>query len=144
MMNDKNVLYVCLKLNPESRGRLRELTCEMFNDEYCRLLCDHLTLAYGPEVRDFDESLIGRKATISASKVAFDENIAALVVDRDQVKRLGMTSRRTPHITLAIFDHSTQPAYSNHMLNSEHEVIEFAPEDEIRLTGEIVAVMKRK
>ena len=142
-MNDAETLYVCLKLNPESRGRLRELTVEMFNDEYCRLLCDHLTLAYGPEVRDFDESLIGRKATISASKVAFDENIAALEVDRDQVKRLGVHNRH-PHITLAIFDHSTQPAYSNHMLNSEHEVIEFAPEDEIRLTGEIVAVMKRK
>ena len=82
-MNDAKTLYVCLKLNPESRGRLRELTVEMFNDEYCRLLCDHLTLAYGPEVRNFDESLIGRKATISASKVAFDENIAALAVDRD-------------------------------------------------------------
>ena len=84
-MNDKNVLYVCLKLNPESRGELRELVCEVFNDEYCRLLCDHLTLAYGPEVRDFDEKLIGQKATISASQIAFDENIAALVVDRDQV-----------------------------------------------------------
>ena len=142
-MNDAETLYVCLKLDPESRGRLRNLTVEMFNDEYCRLLCDHLTLAYGPEVRNFDESLIGRKATISASKVAFDENIAALVVDRDQVKRLGMTSRRTPHITLAIFNSSVQPAYSNHMLNSDHEVIEFS-EDEIRLTGEIVAVMKRK
>ena len=58
-MNDENVIYVCLKLDLESRGELRELVCEMFNDEYCRLLCDHLTLAYGPEVRDFDESLIG-------------------------------------------------------------------------------------
>ena len=140
-MNDAETLYVCLKLNPESRGRLRELTVEMFNDEYCRLLCDHLTLAYGPEVRDFDESLIGRKAAISASKVAFDENIAALVVDRDQVKRLGVHNKH-PHITLAIFDHSTQPAYSNHMLNSEHEVIEFYPEDEIRLSGEIVAIKR--
>ena len=136
-MNDENVIYVCLKLNPESRGILRELTCEVFNDEYCRLLCDHLTLAYGPEVRDFDESLIGQKATISASEIAFDDRIAALVVDRDQVKRLGV------HITLAIFDHSTQPAYSNHMLNSEHEVIEFS-EDEIRLTGEVQEVMKRR
>ena len=142
-MNDENVIYVCLKLNPDSRGRLRNLTVEMFNDEYCRLLCDHLTLAYGPEVRDFDESLIGRKATISASKVAFDENIAALVVDRDQVKRLGVHNKH-PHITLAIFDHSTQPAYSNHMLAGEHEVIEFAPEDEIVLSGEVQAVMKRK
>ena len=139
-MDDENVIYVCLKLNPESRGELRELVCEMFNDEYCRLLCDHLTLAYGPEVRDFDESLIGRKATISASKVAFDENIAALVVDRDQVKRLGVHNKH-PHITLAIFNSSVQPAYSNHMLNSEHEVIEF-PEDEIRLSGEIVAVRR--
>ena len=142
-MNDAETLYVCLKLDPESRGRLRNLTVEMFNDEYCRLLCDHLTLAYGPEVGDFDESLIGRKATISASKVAFDENIAALVVDRDQVKRLGVHNKH-PHITLAIFDHSTQPAYSNHMLAGEHEVIEFDPDEEIRLTGEIVAVMKRK
>lgn len=140
-MNADNVIYICIKLDPESRGELRDLTCEVFNDEYCRLLCDHLTLAYGPEVRDFDESLIGRKATISASEIAFDENIAALVVDRGQVKRLGMSSR-TPHITLAIFNSSVQPAYSNHMLNSEHEVIEFDPEDEIRLTGEIVAIKR--
>ena len=142
-MNDAETIYVCLKLDPDSRGRLRNLTVEMFNDEYCRLLCDHLTLAYGPEVRDFDESLIGRKATISASQVAFDENIAALVVDRDQVKILGVHNKH-PHITLAIFNSSVQPAYSNHMLNSEHEVIEFDPEDEIRLTGEVQAVMKRK
>lgn len=143
-MNDENVIYVCLKLNPESRGELRELVCEVFNDEYCRLLCDHLTLAYGHEVRDFDESLIGRKATISASEIAFDDRIAALVVDRDQVESLGVHNKH-PHITLAIFDHSTQPAYSNHMLNSEHEVIEFAdPEDEIVLSGEVQAVMKRK
>ena len=140
-MDDSKTLYVCLKLNPISRGRLRELTVEMFNDEYCRLLCDHLTLAYGPEVRDFDESLIGRKATIAASKVAFDENIAALEVDRDQMKRLGVHNKH-PHITLAIFNSSVQPAYSNHMLAGEHEVIEFAPEDEIRLTGEIVAIKR--
>ena len=141
-MNDENVIYVCLNLDPESRGELRELVCEVFNDEYCRLLCDHLTLAYGPEVRDFDESLIGRKATITSSAMAYDEHVAALVVDRDQVERLGVHNKH-PHITLAIFDHSTRPAYSNHMLNSEHELIEFS-EDEIRLTGEIVAVMKRK
>ena len=59
------------------------------------------------------------------------------------VKRLGMTSRRTPHITLAIFNSSVQPAYSNHMLAGEHEVIEF-PEDEIVLSGEVQVVMKRK
>ena len=139
-MNDAETLYVCLKLNPESKGELRELVCEVFNDKYCRLLCDHLTLAYGPEVRDFDEKLIGQKATISASQIAFDENIAALVVDRDQVKRLGVHNKH-PHITLAIFNSSVQPAYSNHMLNSEHEVIEF-PEDEIRLAGEIVAIKR--
>lgn len=141
-MNDENVIYVCLKLDLESRGELRELVCEMFNDEYCRLLCDHLTLAYGPEVRDFDESLIGRKATISASQIAFDENIAALVVDRDQVKRLGVHNKH-PHITLAIFNSSVQPAYSNHMLAGEHEVVEF-PDEEIVLSGEVQAVMKRK
>ena len=139
-MNIDNVIYICIKLDPESRGELRDLTCEVFNDEYCRLLCDHLTLAYGNQVLNFDENLIAQKVSITSSQIAYDDHIAALVVDREQVKSLGVHNEH-PHITLAIFDHSTQPAYSNHMLDSEYELIEF-PEDEIRLTGEIVAIRR--
>ena len=137
----KDILYICLKLDGESRGKLRELVSEVFSDEYCRLLCDHLTLAFGRECELYDMSLVGTKATITADTIAYDDRIAALVVAKSQVENLGVNNKH-PHITLAIFDHSTRPVYSNQMLEyKDYDTIEFV-EDKIELTGQIQAVTK--
>ena len=139
MKND--ILYICLKLDDESKAKLKSLVSEIFNDEYCRLLCDHLTLAFGRECELYDESLLGTEATIVADTVAYDDRIAALVVDRGQVQKLGVNNEH-PHITLAIFDHSTRPVYSNQMLASnDYEMVEFV-EDKIELKGQVLAVTK--
>ena len=96
---------------------------EIFSDEYCKLLCDHLTLAFGRECELFDMDLLGTEATIVADTVAYDDRIAALVVDRGQVEKLGVNNEN-PHITLAIFNHSTRPVYSNQMLASnDYEMV---------------------
>ena len=139
-MND-DILYICLKLDEESKTKLKILTNEIFNDEYSRMFCDHLTLAYGRECESYDMELLGIKATIVADTVAYDDRIAALVVDRSQVEKLGVNNEH-PHVTLAIFDHETKPVYSNQLLaQDDYDVLEF-PEDPITLTGEVVAVRK--
>jgi tRNA splicing ligase len=98
-------------------------------------------LAFGRECELYDESLLGTKATIVADTVAYDDRIAALVVDRGQVEKLGVNNEH-PHITLAIFDHSTKPVYSNQLLDSgDYELVEF-PEDKIELRGQVLAVTK--
>lgn len=141
-MND-DILYICLKLDEESKTKLRILVSEIFNDEYCRLLCDHLTLAFGRECELYDKSLLGTEATIVADTIAYDDRIAALVVDRSQVEKLGVNNEH-PHITLAIFDHSTRPVYSNEMLAyNDYELVEF-PEDKIELKGQVLAVTKNQ
>lgn len=123
MNNTKDILYICLKLDDESKTKLRTLVSEIFSDEYCKLLCDHLTLAFGRECELFDMDLLGTEATIVADTVAYDDRIAALVVDRGQVEKLGVNNEN-PHITLAIFDHSTRPVYSNQMLASnDYEMV---------------------
>ena len=143
-MGDFNdIMYICIKLDGESRGRLRDLVTEVFNDEYCRLLCDHLTLAFGRECELFDMGLIGKKVKIMSGKIAFNDRIAALVVDRGQVEKYGVNNEH-PHITLAIFDHFTQPAYSNQMLgdaDEDYETVEFK-DVPLELSGEIVSVPK--
>lgn len=141
-MND-DILYICLKLDEESKTKLRILVSEIFNDEYCRLLCDHLTLAFGRECELYDKSLLGTEATIVADTIAYDDRIAALVVDRSQLEKLGVNNEH-PHITLAIFDHSTRPVYSNEMLAyNDYELVEF-PEDKIELKGQVLAVTKNQ
>lgn len=140
-MRTEDIIYICLKLDEESKTKLRILVSEIFNDEYCRLLCDHLTLAFGRECELYDESLLGTEATIVADTIAYDDRIAALVVDRSQVEKLGVNNEH-PHITLAIFDHSTRPVYSNEMLAyNDYEIVEF-PEDKIELKGRVLAVTR--
>ena len=140
-MRTEDIIYICLKLDEESKTKLRILVSEIFSDEYCRLLCDHLTLAYGRECESYDMELIGTEAKIVADTIAYDDRIAALVVDRSQVEKYGVNNEH-PHITLAIFDHSTKPVYSNDLLASEdYDIIEFV-EDKIELTGQILAVTR--
>lgn len=140
-MRTEDIIYICLKLDEESKTKLRILVSEIFNDEYCRLICDHLTLAFGRECELFDMDLLGIEATIVADTIAYDDRIAALVVDRSQVEKLGVNNEH-PHITLAIFDHSTRPVYSNEMLAyNDYEIVEF-PEDKIELKGRVLAVTK--
>lgn len=136
-----DILYICLKLDDKSKSELRQLVAEIFADEYSRLLCDHLTLAFGRECELFDMDLIGKKATIVSNQIAYDDRIAALVVDRSQVEDLGVNNEH-PHVTLAIFDSSIRPVYSNQLLaQDDYDMLEF-PEDPITLTGEVVAVRK--
>lgn len=80
----KNILYICLKLDGRSKVKLMETLDEYFGDyQYTKTFCDHLTLAFGKEVLDFDEELLGQQATISSNVVAFDHKCIALVVDRE-------------------------------------------------------------
>ena len=48
-MDTDDILYICVKLDNESKAKLRELAAEAFNGDYCKLFCDHLTLAFGRE-----------------------------------------------------------------------------------------------
>lgn len=140
-MRTEDIIYICLKLDEESKTKLKILANEIFNDEYSRMFCDHLTLAYGRECESYDMGLIGSEAKIVADTVAYDDRIAALVVDRSQVEKLGVNNEH-PHITLAIFDHSTKPSYSNQMLASDdYEIVEFV-EDKIELKGQVLAVTR--
>ena len=143
-MSDINdILYICVKLDGESKAKLRELVAEAFNDDYCRLFCDHLTLAFGREVELFDLDLIGEKVKLVSDTVAFNDRIAALVVDRGQVEKYGVNNEH-PHITLVTFDHSTKPVYSNQMLGDRdegYETVTFKDEP-LELSGEIAAVPK--
>lgn len=140
MMTD-DILYICLKLDNESKVALKSIVAEAFSDEYCQLFCDHLTLAYGRECDLYDMDLLGKEVNLVADTIAYDDRIAALVVDMSQVERYGVNNEH-PHITLATFDHSTRPVYSNELLASDdYEVIQFV-EDKIELSGQIVAVHK--
>ena len=141
MNNIKDILYVCVKLDNESKVKLKNIVSEMFGDDYTKLFCDHLTLAFGREVELFDMDLLGSEVKIVADTVAYDDKIAALVVDRDQVEELGVNNEH-PHVTLATFDHSTRPVYSNQMFASnDYEMVEFV-EDKIELKGQVLAVAK--
>lgn len=142
-MDIDDILYICIKLDDKSKTELKCLVNEMFADDYAKLFCDHLTLAFGREVELFDLDLIGEKVKIVSGTVAFNEKIAALVVDRSQVEKYGVNNEH-PHITLATFDYITRPVYSNHMLSLRdegYETVEFS-NDPIELSGEIVAVPK--
>ena len=142
-MNIKDIQYICVKLDNESKVKLKNIVAEMFADDYAKLFCDHLTLAFGREVELFDMDLLGSEAKIVADTIAYDDRIAALVVDRNQVEELGVNNEH-PHITLAIFDHSTRPVYSNEMLAyNDYEIVEF-PEDKIELKGRVLAVTKNQ
>ena len=141
--NIDNILYICIKLDNESKTKLKELVTEVFNDDYCKLFCDHLTLAFGRECELFDMDLIGEKVTLVSGTIAFNDRIAALVVDRGQVEQYGVNNKH-PHITLATFDRFTRPVYSNQMLggrDEDYETVSFK-NDPVELSGEIVSVPK--
>lgn len=107
-----------------------------------RYFCDHLTLAFGRQCELYDMSLIGTKAKLKVDQIAYDDKIAAVVVDKSQVETLGVNNEH-PHITMVAFDYLTRPVYSNHMLELyEYETVAF-PKDPIELSGEVVAVPKK-
>ena len=93
----------------------------------------------------FDMDLIGEKVKLVSETIAFNDRIAALVVDRGQVEKYGVNNEH-PHITLATFDHSTKPVYSNQMLggrDEDYETVTFKDEP-LELSGEIAAVPKSR
>jgi hypothetical protein len=140
-MRTEDIIYICVKLDNESKVKLKNIVDEMFADDYAKLFCDHLTLAFGRECELFDMDLLGSEVKIVADTVAYDDKIAALVVDRNQVEELGVNNEH-PHITLVTFDGSTRPVYSNQMLASDdYELVEFV-EDKIELKGHVLAVTK--
>lgn len=142
-MDIDNVLYICVKLDSESKVRLKSLATEVFGDEYAKLYCDHLTLAFGRQCELFNKDLIGKTVSLKSGTIAYDDRIAALVVDSEQVSEYGCRNKH-PHVTMAVFDHMTRPVHSNHMLELyEYETIEFSGEDQIELSGTITAVPKR-
>ena len=142
-MND--ILYICIKLDDKSKNELKTFAKEVFGeDDGCRrYFCDHLTLAFGKECELFNMDLIGTKVKLKVDTIAYDEKIAAAVVDREQVEHLGVNNKH-PHITMVAFDYLTRPVYSNHMLELyEYETVSF-PKDPIELTGEVSVVFKNK
>ena len=140
-MND--ILYICLKLDDKSKNEMKTFAKETFGDDGVRrYFCDHLTLAFGRQCELYDMSLIGTKAKLKVDTIAYDDKIAAAVVDRDQVEHLGVNNKH-PHITMVAFDSLTRPVYSNHMLELyEYETVAF-PKDPIELSGEVVVVPKK-
>ena len=139
-----NILYICIKLDDKSKNELKTFAKEVFGeDDGCRrYFCDHLTLAFGKECELFNMDLIGTKVKLKVDTIAYDEKIAAAVVDREQVEHLGVNNKH-PHITMVAFDYLTRPVYSNHMLELfEYETVSF-PNDPIELTGEVSAIFKK-
>lgn len=120
-----DILYICIKLDDKSKNELKAFAKEVFgeDDGVRRYFCDHLTLAFGRECELFDMDLIGTKVKLKVDTIAYDEKIAAVVVDREQVEHLGVNNKH-PHITMVAFDYLTRPVYSNHMLELyEYETI---------------------
>lgn len=143
-MND--ILYICIKLDDKSKNELKAFAKETFGDELgeCRrYFCDHLTLAFGRECELFNMDLIGTKVKLKVDTIAYDDKIAAAIVDREQVEHLGVNNKH-PHITMVAFDYLTRPVYSNHMLELyEYETVSF-PKDPIELSGEVSIVSKSR
>ena len=139
-MNYDDILYICLKLDERSKNALKTFAQEVFGDDGVRrYFCDHLTLAFGRQCELYDMSLIGTKVKLKVDEIAYDDKIAAVVVDKSQVEHLGVNNEH-PHITMVAFDYLTRPVYSNHMLELyEYETVAF-PKDTIELSGEVVAV----
>lgn len=141
-MNCEDILYICLKLDERSKNELKTFAQEVFGDDGVRrYFCDHLTLAFGRQCELYDMSLIGTKVKLNVDEIAYDDKIAAVVVDKSQVENLGVNNEH-PHITMVAFDYLTRPVYSNHMLELyEYETVAF-PKNPIELSGEVVAVPK--
>lgn len=143
-MND--ILYICIKLDDKSKNELKKFAKETFGDELgeCRrYFCDHLTLAFGRECELFNMDLIGTKVKLKVDTIAYDDKIAAAIVDREQVEHLGVNNKH-PHITMVAFDYLTRPVYSNHMLELyDYETVSF-PKDPIELSGEVSIVSKSR
>lgn len=141
-MEAQDILYICVKLDDKSKNELKAFAQEVFGKDDCRrYFCDHLTLAFGRQCELYDPGLIGTKVKLKVDTIAYDEKIAAVVVDKEQVEHLGVNNEH-PHITLVAFDYLTRPVYSNHMLELyEYETVSF-PKDPIELSGEVVAIPK--
>lgn len=142
-MNYDDILYICVKLDERSKNELKAFAKEVFGEDGTRrYFCDHLTLAFGRQCELYDMSLLGTKVNLKVDEIAYDDKIAAVVVDKSQVEHLGVNNEH-PHITMVAFDYLTRPVYSNHMLELyEYETVSF-PKDPLELSGEVVSVPKK-
>ena len=142
-MNYDDILYICVKLDERSKNELKTFAKEVFGEDGTRrYFCDHLTLAFGRQCELYDMSLLGTKVNLKVDEIAYDDKIAAVVVDKSQVEHLGVNNEH-PHITMVAFDYLTRPVYSNHMLELyEYETVSF-PKDPLELSGEVVSVPKK-
>lgn len=117
-----NIIYICLKLDEPSKSKLIQITKELFRETHPKLYCDHLTLAFGKQVKNFDMELIGQETTLSSSTIAYDDKCVALVIDPYQVIEFGVNNEH-PHITMAT-DGMTKPVYSNELISTNPEIEE--------------------
>ena len=79
-----DILYICIKLDDKSKNELKAFAQEVFGEDGCRrYFCDHLTLAFGRECELFNMDLIGTKVKLKVDTIAYDEKIAAAVVDME-------------------------------------------------------------
>lgn len=117
MINPNDIEYVMLKLDEQSKQRLIRLTSNFFKNRYQKIYCDHITLAYGREqVSKFDMSLFDTKVSLHGNTVIYDNNAAAMLINRKDVEEFGINNKY-PHITLATIA-STRPVYSNKLLEN--------------------------
>ena len=115
IFNMINARYIEFKLDDASKAYLKALTKKLFGNSYPNVFCDHVTLAYGQEqVAAFDEGLMGVFGKFEAWNVISDEKGAALELDREKLKCLGVNNEH-PHVTLACAA-GIKPVYSNTLI----------------------------
>ncbi len=113
-----DIVYVMVRLNQFDKDGLANLVRSRFGEQYPKVYCDHLTLAYGKDqVGRLDlDSIIGKSVVLHGSAVCRDEKCMALVVEPSCVRSLGCFNE-FPHITLAT-DGRTPPVYSNELIHN--------------------------
>lgn len=80
----RRILYIALKLDAQSKIKLEKLVTARFGEEYGRIYCDHLTLAYGEDqVQAFDMDLIGERVQLEIWNIIYDAKAVAAQVDLD-------------------------------------------------------------
>ena len=121
MVNPKDINYIMLRLNGKCKSKLIQITEKLFGDKYQNIYCDHITLAYGPqEVSKFDLRLLDKKVEIDANTIRYDNNAAAIAIDRNDVLPYGINNKY-PHITLATST-NVRPVYSNTLMKNFFEI----------------------
>lgn len=86
---------------------------------YERVFAHHVTFQYGVDLTPELEALLGTEFTATATAVAWDEDIQALVVELPTELR-ELCTNANPHITVSSRD-GVPPVRSNDMLVGRHE-----------------------